>query len=718
VLTYRVAHLVLDVGVPAHAVLAITFTNKAAQEMRERLVEVAGPASRAMWVMTFHAFCVRVLRREGHVLGFSPSFTIYDEDDRKRMVASVAIGLGIDPKQSPAAGFVSRISAAKSELVDPAAYAARAKTPLEKLTAKVYAEYEKRLVLANAMDFDDLLVHAVRIFEKSPEALERWRDRFTHILVDEYQDTNRPQYVLVNMLAATHRNLMVVGDDDQSIYSWRGADIRNILDFEQDYPEATVVRLEQNYRSTSTILAAANHVVANNADRKPKTLWTANVEGEAITRYLASDGQDEARFVVDEIERLLHVDGRSYADFAVFYRTNAQSRVIEDQFLRSGVPYQLVGGTRFFERSEIRDVMAYLRVVDNPADPVPLKRIINQPKRGIGLTTIGELEDAARREGITLSQVVERAPEADWLGSGRRAKVVGFADLLARLRAVEATSMRERVEQIVRLSGLVEALEEERTDESRGRIENILEFFGVVDEFDATHPEAEFPDFLEWVALRSDLDALVEGERAVTLMTMHTAKGLEFPVVFITGMEDGLFPHANSMFEPKGLEEERRLAYVAITRARERLYLTHAYQRTLFGSTDYRSPSMFISEIPDDNMRVEGIGSVSAEKAAAQRGDRYGRPGWREPARSTRSASTPRGGDSSEGRVYGAGAPRRDRAAEPAEVWAVGDTVEHKTFGQGRVTSIKGDRVTIEFAEDVGAKTLLAGFAPMRKVDA
>jgi DNA helicase-2/ATP-dependent DNA helicase PcrA len=719
VLTYRVAHLVRDVGVPQHDVLAITFTNKAAQEMRERLTEIVGPASRGMWVMTFHAFCVRVLRREGHLLGFSPSFTIYDEDDRKRMVASVAVGLDIDPKQSPATGFVSRISAAKNEMVDPVAYASRAVSPLEKLTAKVYAEYEKRLLGANAMDFDDLLVNAVRVFERFPEALERWRARFTHILVDEYQDTNRPQYVLVNMLAATHRNLMVVGDDDQSIYSWRGADIRNILDFESDYPEAVVVRLEQNYRSTATILAAANHVVANNADRKPKTLWTANVEGEAITRYLAADERDEARFVVDEVERLLSSEGRSYADFAVFYRTNAQSRVLEDQFLRSGVPYQLVGGTRFFERAEIRDVMAYLRVVDNPADPVPLKRIINQPKRGIGLTTVGELEEVARREGITLSEAVEKAPEADWLGSGRRAKVVAFADLLGRLRAVEASSMRERVEATVRLSGLIEALEEERTDEARGRIENILEFYGVVDEFDATHPDAEFPDFLEWVALRSDLDALVEGERAVTLMTMHTAKGLEFPVVFITGMEDGLFPHANSMFEPKGLEEERRLAYVGITRARERLYLTHAYQRSLFGSTDYRSPSVFMSEIPDEHLRVEGIGSVSAERAEAARGDRYGRSRWREPSRATRSASTPRGGDSSEGRVFGGGTPRAGTGVgATAEVWAAGDTVEHKTFGRGRVAAVKGDRVTIEFGGETGTKTLLAGFAPMRKADA
>ncbi len=706
VLTYRIAHLVGDLGVPTHAILGITFTNKAAEEMRKRLGELVGPSSRAMWVMTFHALCVRMLRRDGDLLGYSPSWTIYDEDDRKRMLSTVITTLDIDLKRYPASSFVNRISSAKSELVDAAAYAAAASTPPEKLTAKVYSEYERRLHQANAMDFDDLLVNGVRLLQDRPEALERWRGRFSHILVDEYQDTNRAQYTMVNILAATHRNLMVVGDDDQSVYSWRGADIRNILDFEQDYPEAHVVKLEENYRSTKTILAAANYVVANNADRKPKTLWTANAEGEAITRYLAADERDEVRFVVDEIERLLREDGRTYSDFAVFYRTNAQSRVLEDQFLRTGVPYQLVGGTRFFDRAEIRDVIAYLRTMVNPADPVPLKRIINQPKRGIGLTTIGVLEDQARADGITLSHAVVLAAGQQWLTSGPRAKVTAFAALLVEMRAVEAETMRERVERIVELSGLIAALEAEHTDEARGRVENIREFFGVVDEFDSAHPDAEFSDFLEWVALRTDLDSLQQGDRAVTLMTLHTAKGLEFPVVFIVGMEDGLFPHANSMFEPKGLEEERRLAYVGITRARERLYLTHAYQRTIYGASQYNPPSMFMGEIPDEHMRTEGIGSAGAERTTARRGDRYGRPTWREPASSS-------GG----GRVFGSGAPRAATPAGPAETFVAGDIVEHKTFGRGRVVSVKGDRIAVDFAGDTGEKTLLAGFAPLRKIE-
>jgi DNA helicase-2/ATP-dependent DNA helicase PcrA len=556
------------------------------------------------------------------------------------------------------------------------------------------------------MDFDDLLAGTVKLFREHPKALVRWREHFSYILVDEYQDTNHAQYELVNMLAAPHRNLMVVGDDDQSIYSWRGADIRNILEFEKDYPDAMVIRLEQNYRSTKTILEAANHVVANNADRKPKTLWTANVEGEAITRYLAADERDEARFVVEEVERLLSLESRSYADFAVFYRTNAQSRVIEDQFLRTGVPYQIVGGTRFFERSEIRDVMAYLRALANPSDPVSLKRIINQPRRGIGDATIAVLEDAARRDGVTLQEAVVQAENESWLASGPRSKVAKFAQMLVDMRDLVG-GLRERVEAVVALSGLETALLAEGSEESRGRVENIHELYGVIQEFEEQHEDPTLGDMLEWIALRTDLDSLAEGDRAVTLMTLHTAKGLEYPVVFIIGMEDGIFPHVNSMFEPSGMQEERRLAYVGITRARERLYLTHAYQRMLYGATQHNPVSTFVREIPEEHLKSSGVGSAGFERATRSRGDRYGRPGWREPARTEDG-----------GRVFGAGGGRREAVQPPSSSYTSGDVVEHKTFGRGVVTEIKGDKLIIEFAEPTGVKTLLAGFAPLRKLDA
>ncbi|MGB4441720.1 MAG: UvrD-helicase domain-containing protein, partial [Coriobacteriia bacterium] len=622
VLTYRIAHLVRDKGVSPAEILAITFTNKAAQEMRERLTTLIGPATRAMWVMTFHAFCGRLLRADGGRLGFSRCFTIYDADDSRRLLTSVAAEFDIDPKQHPIKGIASRISTAKNDLVSPAVYEERAAMPPEKITAKVYRRYQQRLAEANAMDFDDLLVNAERLLRENPDILDFYQDRFRYVLVDEYQDTNKAQYEIVNRLASRDRNLMVVGDDDQSIYSWRGADITNILEFERDYPDATVIRLEQNYRSTETILAAANAVVANNRGRKPKTLWTAIAGGEAIVRYTATDERDEARFAADEIERLLRDEHRSYADFAVFYRTNAQSRIIEDTFLRAGVPYRLVGGTRFFERAEIRDVMAWLRATVNPTDVQSLVRVLEK-RQGIGKTTIDTLRAHAIAEGISLADAVARAADEGWLATAPARKVAALAGDLAAARAVAGESLRESVEEIVRLAGLLSALASEGTHEAVGRAENIQEFFGVVDEYDQQHEEPEtrtLEAFLEWVALRSDLDEIEEGDRAVTMMTIHSAKGLEFPVVFMLGMEDALFPHASSMFDAAGLEEERRLCYVGITRARERLYLTHAAMRQLFGSTQYNQPSMFISEIPEEHVRQEGVGSAGFGTSAPGRG--------------------------------------------------------------------------------------------------
>ncbi|HEY3318574.1 MAG TPA: DNA helicase PcrA [Coriobacteriia bacterium] len=698
VLTFRVAHLIQEHHVSPDEILAITFTNKAAAEMKERLAGLIGPPAQRMWVMTFHAMCVRMLRRDGERLGFGRSFTIYDDDDSKRLMNSVFTALELDPKKFSPAMVRGRISAAKNELVDAEAFAAAAKGFIEEKTAQCYEIYEQRLRDANAMDFDDLLVNAHTLLAEHPDVLEHYQKRFRYIHVDEYQDTNHAQYEIVNMLASAKRNLMVVGDDDQSVYSWRGADIRNILEFEQDYPDAAVIKLEQNYRSTKTILAAANYVVANNRGRKPKTLWTANAEGESITRYVATDERDEARFVAGEIERLLHDEHRGYSDFAVFYRTNAQSRVLEEIFLREGLPYKLVGGTRFFERAEIRDVLAYLRVLVNPADAVSFKRVVNTPKRGIGETTVQAIEAASYRDGVSMYEAALAAPEAGYLGTGPRKKVAEFVTLLGELegivRSEEKWGMRALVEAVVERSGLVSALNAERSDEAAGRVENVREFFGVVQEFEETHAEATLDDLMEWVALRTDLDALSEKEHSVTLMTLHTAKGLEWPVVFVVGMEDSLFPHANSIFEPEKLEEERRLAYVGITRARERLYLTHATQRFIMGKTQYNQPSMFIREIPEEHVATLGVGSAGYAGRLP--------------------LSAPVGGRTYGGGGMGVPRERISPKADP-ETFEPGDAVEHKTFGRGVVTEVKGDKVTISFTQG-GTKTLLAGYAPIRKL--
>jgi DNA helicase-2/ATP-dependent DNA helicase PcrA len=732
VLTFRIAHLIGDLRVSPAEILAITFTNKAAAEMRERLGDLVGPGVRSMWVMTFHAMCVRMLRTDAELLGFTRNFTIYDADDSKRLLKEVMRELEIDEKRYPVNGIANRISAAKNELLTAEGFSAKAFVPLDKKAAEVFGRYQERLRAANSMDFDDLLLNAHRLLSAEPTVLAAYQQRFRYISVDEYQDTNHAQYSITNLLAGGHGNLMVVGDDDQSIYSWRGADITNILEFERDYPQAKVVKLEQNYRSSARILAAANAVVANNPNRKPKTLFTANAEGEKIASYLATDERDEARFIAGEIERLVRAEQRRYTDFAVFYRTNAQSRVLEDAFMRAGVVYRIVGGTRFFDRAEIRDVMAYLKAVVNPADDISLKRVVNTPRRGIGDTTIARIDESTRSQGLTFEAAMRLAIDDTEMQARARIALDGFVSILDELRSLEG-DLRDLVEMVVARAGLIEALEAENTDESRGRADNIREFFGVVSEFAAAHEDNDLPAFMEWLALRTDLDSLAQGEEYVTLMTVHTAKGLEYPVVFVAGLEESIFPHANSMFEPTGLEEERRLAYVAITRARERLYLSCAHSRSIFGSTQHNPASRFVAEIPAEHVEVSGVGSLGVSGGGwEKRGDRRGSfghgagsgSGGGYGAGSGGSGSGSRGGvGSGGGRVFGNGSPRdasgqptSRQPKQPTESFEVGDTVDHKVFGIGRVVSAKGDALEIRFQRTGETKKLLVGYAPIVKV--
>lgn len=759
VLTQRIAHLLADCGVRPWQVLAITFTNKAAAEMRERISQ-AVPSTRGMWVCTFHAMCVRMLRDDSDRIGFAPNFSIYDDDDSKRLVRQIMVDLNISQKNFPIPAIRSRISTAKNALVYPDQMLDDADAPLDRAAARVYAELQRRLARANAFDFDDLLVKAYELLSKHPEVLDAYQERFRHISVDEYQDTNHVQYVITKLLASKYKNLMVVGDDDQSIYSWRGADIKNILAFEKDYPEAEVVKLEQNYRSTGHILEAANAVVANNSRRKSKRLFTSSGDGEKIHVYQAADERDEGRWIGAQIEKL-HDTGTSYDDMAVFYRTNAQSRVLEDMLLRAGVPYKLVGGTRFFDRAEIRDVMAYLKLVVNPDDDVSAHRIINVPRRGIGATSVSKIDSYAARNGLSFFSAAQACVAEQGLLSGRaRNSLAEWTGAIERARHFSG-DLSEVVQQIVEEAGLISALEAECSVEADGRIENIQEFFGVAAEFDETHNDVEatleslrqlraagelegldaandddpwgegasmqtqvemppvmaqkLPAFMEWLALRSDLDTLAGQTHAVTLMTIHAAKGLEFPVVFVAGMEEGIFPHSNGQVDPSRMEEERRLAYVAITRAKKTLYLTHAANRRTYGSVQAYPPSRFLREIPTEHVDTMGVGSSGFSGVGwEKRGDRRGTFG------------SGRGSSLYGGQVFGqhtrstGGSPAPARRVEPkktADVFAPGDNVTHKTFGPGRVVAVDGDMITVQFSRTGQQKKLMRGFAPIVKIE-
>ena len=876
VLTFRIAHMLGDLGVKPWQVLAITFTNKAAAEMRERLAALIPSGTRGMWVCTFHAMCVRMLREDADLLGYTGQFTIYDDDDSKRMVRDIMQALGIEQKQFPINMIRSKISSAKNAMIGPEDMLKSADSPNDKKAAQVYMELERRLRAANAMDFDDLLVRALELLRTRPEVLEKYQERFRYISVDEYQDTNHVQYEIANLLAAKYQNLMVVGDDDQSIYSWRGADITNILDFEKDFKNCKTVKLEQNYRSTGHILSAANAVVRHNSQRKDKRLFTAEGDGEKIQAFQASDERDEGRWIAGEIEKL-HSKGTSYDDIAVFYRTNAQSRILEDMFLRAGVPYKIVGGTRFFDRAEIRDVMAYLKMIVNPADEMSVKRVINTPRRGIGSTSIQKIEQLARDNRCSFFQACEIAcAETGMFSAKVRNGLSSFVALVREGRRMDG-ELKDVVEMIVDKTGLLQAFRAEGTMESESRAENIQEFLGVAAEFEETHEDIEgtlesleelraagvadvpagaepepvvvsapapepgpsapassfealvgardaagsnpldslaapalspqdalaaaiagnayaaptelpagavhageiertygpltckaLPALMEWLALRSDLDSLAGETHAITMMTIHSAKGLEFPAVFVAGMEEGIFPHVHDFGgsdDPGKLEEERRLAYVAITRARKRLFLTYAATRRTYGSTSANPRSRFLNEIPFEDIEFSGIGSAGFEGTGwEKRGDRHGTFGsgmgsdmyggkvFGSHTRST-GGSGSRGGSSFDdffggstygterhrgvspdaGRVastFGSGAPRAKKAtskvlptverkvdrASASQDFSAGDTVSHKTFGMGTVISVVGDMIEVQFEKTGQTKKLMKGFAPIVKL--
>jgi DNA helicase-2/ATP-dependent DNA helicase PcrA len=728
VLTHRIAHLIRDQHVSPFEILAITFTNKAADEMKQRVAALVGPVAQKMWVSTFHSACVRILRRDGDKLGFPRAFTIYDQADANRLTGYVIRDLGLDTKRFPPRSVHAAISAAKNDGLDAATYAQKAGNLFERKIAEVFAEYQARLQRAGSMDFDDLLGQALRLMREHPDVLQHYQRRFRHILVDEYQDTNSVQNELVLLLAADHRNVCVVGDQDQSIYAFRGADMRNIVEFEDAFPDTTVVLLEQNYRSTQTILDAANAVIANNVGRKPKELWTDQGAGDPIIRYHADDESDEASWIAREMARLhdsSEVRGTSsdsddtelhWGDIAVFYRTNAQSRVLEEQLMRVGIPYKVVGGTRFYDRKEIKDAVAYLRAVINPVDEVSVKRVLNEPKRGIGNTTVGKLDAWAAAQNLSFIDALRRAGQAGVAGKAARG-IAEFLGLLDGVADLTEGGPGPLLQALLQRSGYLDELEAERTIESEGRLENLAELVGAAMDFES------IGEFLEQISLVADTDQLDDDDSSVILMTLHSAKGLEFPVVFLMGLEDGVFPHLRSLTEPAQLEEERRLAYVGITRARRRLYLTHAWSRTLFGGTQYNPPSRFLDEIPAPLVR-----DVEGHRRASRSGRRYGSGSA---GIGGSSGGTWGRGDGTGGRALSVAAGRErivDNALKPrppqrsgAEGLGlkVGDDVRHKVFGEGVIIDLSGrpgkTEALIRF-RDVGEKRLLLSWAPLEKI--
>lgn len=748
VLTHRIAYLIATRKAPPWAILAITFTNKAAREMQDRVSRlVGGPEGRDIWVSTFHSMCVRILRRDIERIGFTSNFSILDSTDQLSVIRNCMKEQNIDTKKFEPKAVQAAISAAKNELITPQQYEQKIGDYFEGIVAKIYTQYQRQLRQNNSLDFDDLIMKTIELFKAAPDVLDFYQKKFQYIHVDEYQDTNRAQYMLCRMLADKHHRICVVGDSDQSIYRWRGADISNILNFEKDYPEAKTILLEQNYRSTSTILNAANEVIGHNTGRKPKKLWTDKGDGDKIKVYRADSEHDEGCFVTTEIHNSVK-SGRNYRDHAILYRTNAQSRVIEEILIKSDIPYQIVGGIKFYDRKEIKDLLAYLRVLSNPDDDISLTRIINVPKRGIGDTTVAKLADAAAQRGTSIYRVLEVVDDLGFAGRTRNA-LVEFFDMIHGLhQMVPYLSVTELTEKLLEVTQYRLELQNENTLEARSRLENIDEFLSVTMEFENNNEDKSLVSFLTDLALIADIDSMNDNndtekpnDDAVVLMTMHSAKGLEFPVVFIIGMEEGVFPHSRAFLDDEELEEERRLAYVGITRAEEKLFLSCAQMRTLFGRTTANPPSRFLDEIPEelkeDGGRVPrdrygrgaGVGGAySGRGFSSAGGGNFGRPAtdaaggpW---GRSAAAPSGPAGrGTAAPMRsgvtVTGGGASSGAAKTAPGD-FSAGDKVAHAKWGVGTVVAIKGTgndtELQIAFPAPVGVKRLLAGFAPITKV--
>jgi DNA helicase II / ATP-dependent DNA helicase PcrA len=678
VLTRRIAHLLGAVGVKPSEILAITFTNKAAGEMRERVGDLVGPPARAAWVMTFHSACGRILRREAQRLGYRSTFTIYDQADQIRLVKRCLEELDRDPKRFTPRGIHSQISNAKNTLVGPVEYTERVASFYDQTVAEVYDLYQKRLFASNAVDFDDMLFLTVDVLERFPEARAKWQEAFRYVLVDEYQDTNHAQYRLLQLLAEKHRNVFAVGDPDQSIYGFRGADIRNVMEFEQDFPGSYTIALEQNYRSTQHILDAANGIIRHNRERKEKNLWSELGDGEPVRVIEVEDEHAEARYVAAEIALLVE-EGLNGDEIAVFYRTNAQSRVLEDVLVRQGIAYQVIGGPRFYERAEIKDLIAYLQVLDNPYDAVSLIRIATRPRRGIGDSTLARLQTWADQREISLWEATAEAENAG-VGAAPQKALKQFRGTIASLMsAAQELEVPELIEEVLQRSGYMESLEAERTIEAQGRIENLQELVSVAREWREQAEDATLSAFLQEVSLYSDQDAIRGDGSLVTLMTLHNAKGLEFRAVYLIGMEEGIFPHSRSI-EEQGIEEERRLCYVGMTRAQERLTLLHASSRMLYGGRSHNLPSRFLDELPDSHVERERLRPAS----------------W-----------------------SGYGAPRQSQIAPRDDVpdLSTGDSVRHSTLGEGVVTRIEpGGLVTVRFATDGSERKLMLDYAPLEKL--